>query len=591
MTKIIRLTESDLVRIIGKVINEQPQKWVGQNLVRPVLNLVRGQGGKQIAKTTPTVAKEFASQVLSLKPQYIQRFGQSSYDDLIKKYKSGSIDHNTLIKTLSSASQVSPELAKFVTKYGIKFTQNEITEMNKISRLIRYLPETINKFIFKKINFTIPVQTTKGLKNIDVKLMTSEEAPKMWGDDFVQFGFARGDEITLIIDNLKREMDPRDIELLLYHEIAHVKDPAIVKSSKLSAQYKATPEYFSKSYFFHPWELSANQSMILQKLSSNTKNMMGKLFWNKQRTLKGLEDIINWCKRWQFGPELTDDAEKLIGLDQPNVKDYFYDMELFDSNKLRNLKAKIAQQAEYLKSQVNLSLKEQLELGLVDVFDESFIHEDKSIDQILDKIGVGGMGSLSSKERRTLYGSGIKTKDTSDDYPHSLMVIPFYNPGTPLSNRNTGLKLREQHIEKLLSRYNIPSKVSYGFLGLGLGFAYYVNLKLSEHLEDVKTILERKGYTVYSNERYDQGVPPSVEDKIKKYEKSRPDIVFEKKHNFDLTMRQELQRVSKLLGMNKISNYFMDGIGENMIGLTFEINPQERKTPEDLIRVSRKEWL
>jgi len=50
MTKIIRLTESDLVRIIGKVINEQPQKWVGQKLVRPVLNLVRGQGGKQISK-------------------------------------------------------------------------------------------------------------------------------------------------------------------------------------------------------------------------------------------------------------------------------------------------------------------------------------------------------------------------------------------------------------------------------------------------------------------------------------------------------------------------------------------------------------
>ena len=216
------------------------------------------------------------------------------------------------------------------------------------------------------------------------------------------------------------------------------------------------------------------------------------------------------------------------------------------------------------------------------------VNEDKSIDQILDKIGVGGMGSLSSKERRTLYGSGIKTKDTSDDYPHSLMVIPFYNPQTPLSNQNTGLKLREQHIEKLLLRYNIPSKVSYGFLGLGLGFVYYVNLKLSEHLEDVKTILERKGYTVYSNERSDQGVPPSVEDKIIKYEKSRPDIVFEKKHNFDLTMRQELQRVSKLLSMNKISNYFMDGIGENMIGLTFEINPQERKTPEDLIQVLEK---
>jgi len=51
MTKIIRLTESDLVRIIRNLINEQPGKIIGQKLVRPVLNLVRGQGGKQISKT------------------------------------------------------------------------------------------------------------------------------------------------------------------------------------------------------------------------------------------------------------------------------------------------------------------------------------------------------------------------------------------------------------------------------------------------------------------------------------------------------------------------------------------------------------
>jgi len=51
MTKIIRLTEADLVRIIGKLINENPIRSIIQKSVRPTLNTVRGQGGKQISKT------------------------------------------------------------------------------------------------------------------------------------------------------------------------------------------------------------------------------------------------------------------------------------------------------------------------------------------------------------------------------------------------------------------------------------------------------------------------------------------------------------------------------------------------------------
>ena len=75
MTKIIRLTESDLVRIVRKLISEQPQKFIGQKLVRPVLNLVRGQGGKQISKTAKlgqeiaylkNIEKKFNEEIKSL---------------------------------------------------------------------------------------------------------------------------------------------------------------------------------------------------------------------------------------------------------------------------------------------------------------------------------------------------------------------------------------------------------------------------------------------------------------------------------------------------------------------------------------------
>jgi hypothetical protein len=560
MKKIIRLTESDLVRIIGHLINEQPQKWVGQNLVRPALNLVRGIKGRQISKTA-----KLGQEITKLK-------------NIEKKYWE---ERNLLWNKWRITKEINWEQCSI-----------EISKLDK-----KYNIEEVRKGIYNRRNQLNVEKNKTVVTNTPQENIIKSRYEAIRGKDISQGGFFNEGIFDLgngyIAKVSKMGWKDPGIQNLKWKD--KIKSPRVMKTVEV------------KSFID-----SQGKEIVYQVQEKGT----GKPFSDMKR-----KELINIPKihRTNFIDDVRELYRNNVFIDA-NPQNFLYDpnkgIQFVDLGRNPNIKGgmatpilnpwdlidkvwpKIDVYPKTPKSKLTESdlvriigkvINEQgfklWELGLVD---ESFVHEDKSIDQILDKIGMGGMGSLSSKERRTLYGSGIKTKDTPDDYPHSLMVIPFYNPQTPLSNQNVGSKVRQQHIEKLLSRYNIPSKVSYGFLGLGLGFVYYVNLKLSEHLQDVKTILEKKGYTVYSNERSDQGVPPSVEDKIKKYEKSRPDIVFEKKHNFDLSMRQELQRVSKLLSMNKISNYFMDGIGENMIGLTFEINPQERKTPEDLIRVLEK---
>lgn len=348
----ILITESQYKNIIESPLIGETE--LNEQIVNFLKNIFKT--GKKI-KQGVTVTKELVSQVKSLKPQYIERFGQSSYDDLIKKFKSGTVDKNKLISTLSSASNASPKLANFVTKYGIKFTKDEVKGIHDVTTIIKNTPSIVGRGLFKLTPITIRVQTLKGLKDVQIKLITSDKAVKLWGDTYKStYGAAFGNDIYIIIDNVKK-MHPKDIDQLFYHEITHIKDPSMV-SSKLDKMYKSdvvryNTEYFSKSYYFHPWELTANNSKVLQGLSTNTKKIMGQL--GKQKTLQSLDDIINWSK--VSNKELSGDAIKLLGYDQPFVKEYLDNLKK-QPKELINLKSKIAQQSKYLKSQVNLSLKE-----------------------------------------------------------------------------------------------------------------------------------------------------------------------------------------------------------------------------------------
>jgi len=103
MKRILKLTESDLVRIVRKLINEQPQKWVGQKLARPILNKLRGQGGKQISKTA-----KLGQEIRYLRNQ-VQKF-EKEEQLLMTKFLNKEIN----------AQQYTSERAKLLEKYNIE---------------------------------------------------------------------------------------------------------------------------------------------------------------------------------------------------------------------------------------------------------------------------------------------------------------------------------------------------------------------------------------------------------------------------------------------------------------------------------------
>lgn len=331
------------INILGGVINEN------------ILSSFVKSFSKSAPKYTATVASELANIIKTNKPIYIERFGKASYEKVLSQFLSGSIDKKKFISIISSGGKPVPKLANFVSKFGIKFSQQEIKNLNDIVSWVNNLPTTlINPLLDKKT--VVKVATKFGSKDISVRFVTSKTAVKMYDDTMKNtYGFAIGEnKIYFIVDNIKK-MSKTDMEQLFYHEFAHIKDPSKISSSLMKKYDSLVPrysdKYFSKSYYFHPRELVANTAKILNGLSVNTQRVMKTI--GKQNTLKALDDLISWSKGTK--KDFTDNMTKLLGSNEKYVKEHLDNL-LKSPDDLRKLKAKIGQQSEYLKSQVNLSL-------------------------------------------------------------------------------------------------------------------------------------------------------------------------------------------------------------------------------------------
>jgi len=114
MKKIIRLTESELVRIVRKLINEQPGKIIGQKLVRPVLNWVRGQGGKQISNVG-----RYAEKIKYLRNQ--EKLFLEKEALLMAKLRNKEIN----------AQQFASDYGELLKKYDIENVRNGITKLRQ----------------------------------------------------------------------------------------------------------------------------------------------------------------------------------------------------------------------------------------------------------------------------------------------------------------------------------------------------------------------------------------------------------------------------------------------------------------------------
>lgn len=325
------------------------------------------EGLESISKKITPITKE----IQSLKPAYIERFGQDKYENLLREFLSGVADRKYFIQSLESAKQAAPKLANFVTKFGIKFGKNEISQIQKVARELPDVNTATN----------IILKTKNGPKTIRINMVSKNSVQKIFpasagAADANMMADAAGGNIFMVKDNIAK-LSPKQIEDVLTHEFAHIKDPSLVASPKYIKKYsteavqgmkdwvsalelenlgfkeKAAKTWNSaiKKYYLNPNELIANNTMVLQNFATNTKNLGNVM--SRSQILKGLDDIITFTKGGSV--DMTKEPFKLLGLYDSNITNHFQRLALKPSE-YRKFLAKLAQQAAYLKSQVKIAM-------------------------------------------------------------------------------------------------------------------------------------------------------------------------------------------------------------------------------------------
>jgi len=321
-------------------------------------------------KLTPVVKS-----VESLKPAYVKRFGQESYDNLLRDFLSGKADKQYFLRTLKTAQKASPNLANFVTKFGIKFAKDEVSQIIKVA-----------KNAFSDEIQTVVLQTKSGPKVIKVYTVPLELVEKNLPANATANMFA--DSVTgsvYIVKDNAAKLSGKQIEDILVHEFAHIKDPSIVKSTKFIDLYntkasqgikdwatatelrnankigtplKSIDDKIAKleksgmqKYYLNPNEIIANNTMVIQNLATNTSNLRNVM--KKEQILKGLDSIIDFAKG--KSTNWSEDASKLLGYSDEYINAHFQNLSTKPAE-YRKLWVKLAQQAEYLKSQIKLAM-------------------------------------------------------------------------------------------------------------------------------------------------------------------------------------------------------------------------------------------
>jgi hypothetical protein len=333
------------------------------NVIKQNESLVK-QGLESASKKLPTIAKDLQS----FKPAYIERFGQESYDNLLREFLSGKSDKEYFVGVLRDGTKASPNLANFVTKFGIKFAKDEVSQIQKLASELMEVNTTKN----------IIITTKEGTKTIKVHMVPKNMVQKYFpaSAEANMFADAAGGNVFMVKDNVKN-LSSKQIEDVLTHEFAHIKDPSLVASPKFIKKYsteaiqgiedyvqstqlknlgfeaKATEKMNSaiKKYYLNPNEIIANNTMVLQSFASTTKSLSKVM--NKNQILKGLDDVINFAKG--SSSKLSDDAYRLLGYYDTNISNHFQNMAT-NPAEYRKLLAKLAQQAAYLKSQVKIAM-------------------------------------------------------------------------------------------------------------------------------------------------------------------------------------------------------------------------------------------
>ena len=338
------------------------------NAIKENESLIRKGLDDASTKLSPIV-----KDIQSFKPGYVSRFGQEKYETLLREFLSGGSDKKAFLQSLKSAQKASPNLANFVSKFGIKFAKEEMDQITKIA-----------KNAFSEGIQEVNLQTKTGSRLIKVYSVPRELIEKNLpaNASAQMFADTTNDGIYIIKDNVSN-LSGKQLEDVLVHEFAHIKDPSIVKSPKFINLYntravKGIEDWTNatklrelersgvtglsdkaakleksgvEKYYLNPNEIIANNTMVIQNLATNTSHL--KNIMTKDQIMKGLDGIIDFAKG--NSETWSDDAAKLLGYNDPDIFSHF-DKLIKKPSEYRKLWTKLAQQAEYLKSQIKIAM-------------------------------------------------------------------------------------------------------------------------------------------------------------------------------------------------------------------------------------------
>ena len=209
-------------------------------------------------------------------------------------------------------------MASFVTRFGIKFSKNEIDQIRKV----------IDNIGSDAIDI-VKLETKNGPRTIKVIKVDGDWVTKNRPNLTNSAGWAQSEDNLVFINRAETQyMNNKSIDDLLMHEFGHIKDPSIIKSPvyqklyntkasqgieslKKVADYEKTDwgalglskpvsdiDYLkkvgTKNYILNPNEIIANNTMTLQSFATQTERLSKVL--PKKDILKGLDDIINHAK-------------------------------------------------------------------------------------------------------------------------------------------------------------------------------------------------------------------------------------------------------------------------------------------------------
>jgi hypothetical protein len=294
-----------------------------------------------LVSTASKKLSPLVKQITELKPSYIKRYGQEAYEKLMRDFISGVSDQNYFLQSLKAGGQAAPKSLSAVAKFGLKFSQSELSNVKNLASNVLYGGDVLN---------SIDVVTPKGLKKISVIVADNNFMKKFYPRNIGTEAFTKGDDTIILVKDSLKKFDKTNIEELLYHEIAHIKDPAQISSKLKSSYLSPGQEATFKNYFGHAFEKTANLTSTIGNMT-NTFNYWKKLMPIEQLT-GYLDEIINYGKGKV--KKLSSGASSMIGKD--GVQQLTDLSKGGDIKAFNNFISKIVQQADYLKSQAKIAM-------------------------------------------------------------------------------------------------------------------------------------------------------------------------------------------------------------------------------------------